>query len=326
VVGAGAFGTALALSCLRSGAAVTLFVRRQELADDLLRNRTNETYLKGIPLPEELHITGNLVDLETVDLILLAVPAQKTPEMIDWINPHLNPSIPLVICSKGIHLETRRLLSDVIQSMIPNRLSVLSGPSFALELAQNLPTAVMIASQDLEEARSIARFLRHDRLRCYATDDRIGVQVAGASKNVIAIASGIVEGKNLGHNAQAALLSRGLAEMMRLGVALGGRGETFMGLAGVGDLFLTGSSRMSRNYSLGIDIGKGKSLSEILGGRLTVTEGVATGAALYHLGKSFPGQRPYTPIIDAVYHLLYEGKGLEETIQDLLSRQSDREF
>lgn len=329
VVGSGAFGTALALSALRAQASVTLIARRPEFAYELKEIRINSRYLGDIFLPEALDITSDLSSLETADFALLATPAQKTLEVIENIKPALRGGTPLVLCAKGIHLEQQKLLSQVIVPVLPNPICVLSGPSFAIEVAKNLPTAVILAGPTIEQALPIAQALRHDRFRCYASDDMIGVQVGGAVKNVIAIASGIVYGKQLGQNAQAALLSRGLAEMTRIGMALGGDQQTFMGLAGVGDLILTGSSMTSRNYSLGAELGKGRSLEEILGSRASVTEGVATSAALYHLTQS---RNIYAPIINAVYHILHAPPAnlpngvLGTTIEALLSRQSDTEF
>lgn len=326
VVGAGAFGTALALSCLKTGARVSLLARRPEMAENLLRDRMNKRYLKNIPLPELLTISSNPEILAEADLILLATPAQSMIESITWLKPFLKIVTPLVICAKGLHLERQALLSDVVKSVISNPLAILSGPSFAIEMAQNLPVAVMIAAQTLGEATQISRLLRHDRFRCYATDDMAGVQVGGAVKNVIAIASGIVAGRLLGQSAQAALLSRGLAEITRIGCQMGGRQETFMGLAGVGDLILTGSSMLSRNYSLGFEIGTGRFLEDVLGERHGVTEGVSTSSAVYQMGKKASKERIYTPIIDAVYFLLHNRVSLEDTIDTLLSRQSDTEF
>ncbi len=326
IVGAGAFGTALALSCLRTGASVSLVARRPEIADELRGTRQNQRYLKNIQLPEALEISSDFEILGGADLILLATPTQSASDSVRRFIPYLSQSVPLVICAKGIHLENQTLLTDTIRPLISNPLAVLSGPSFASEMAQNLPVAVMLAAQTVEEATVISRQLRHDRFRCYATDDLVGVQVGGAIKNVIAIASGIVAGKELGQSAQAALLSRGLAEMMRIGQKLGGRRETLMGLSGVGDLILTGSSINSRNYSLGFHMGQGRSLEDILAGRAGVTEGFATCSAVYKLGKKSPTDTIYTPIIDAVYDLLHNKVSLEQTIETLLSRQSDMEF
>lgn len=326
VVGAGAFGTALALSSLKTGARVSLLARRPEMAENLSQNRMNQPYLKDVRFPDTLIISSNPETLQEADLILLATPAQSMEDSIAWLKPFFKTTTPLVICAKGIHLVRQALLSGVVRPLVSNPLAILSGPSFAIEMAQNLPVAVMIAAETLERAIQISHQLRHDNFRCYATEDMVGVQIGGAVKNVIAIASGIVAGRKLGQSAQAALLSRGLAEITRIGVSLGARRETFMGLAGVGDLILTGSSMTSRNYSLGYEIGMGRSLDEILSERIGVTEGIATSSAVYLMGKKSIEGKIYTPIIDAVYHLLHNKLSLEKTINTLLSRQSDTEF
>lgn len=323
VVGAGAFGTALSLSCLHTGAAVHLLTRSAEQATELTQSQHNHKYLDGIALPAELKITADPACLRTADLILLVTPAQKTIESLNAIKAHMAETTPLVLCAKGIHLEKKMLLSDVVRPLVANPIAVLSGPSFAIDMARNLPTAVMLAATTLDEAMQISHLLRHDRFRCYASQDMKGVQAGGALKNVIAIASGIVEGKALGENARAALLSRGLAEITRIGMVLGGQRETFMGLAGMGDLVLTGSSMTSRNYSLGVEIGKGKQFKDILAGRSSVTEGFATSSAVYHISKN---AKIHTPIVDAVYDLLHNDRNVNETIERLLSRQSDTEF
>ena len=323
VVGAGAFGTALALSSLKAGQKVTLYARRQEQVDALNLKRFNDRYLPDVPLPETLAITADLSVLKTADILLLAVPAQQTDQTIDDLKPFLRLSTPIVICAKGIHRGEKSLLSGIVRRRVANPVAVLSGPSFAEELARGMPTAVMIASQDIDVAESIAKTLRHGTLRCYASQDIIGVQAAGACKNVIAIASGIVDGLGMGCNARAALLSRGLAEMTRLGVVLGGDKDTFLGLAGVGDLFLTATSEKSRNYSFGLQLGQGQSTDEILSRRHSVTEGVVTTAAIYDIAKKL---NVYAPLTQAVYRVLHEHETIESVIVDVLSRQSEREF
>lgn len=323
VVGAGAFGTALAISAIQSGQNVTLFARRPDLVDALNLKRFNDRYLPDVPLPKNLVITYDFTVFQKADAILLAIPAQNMTDVLDDIGAYLTESTPLVICAKGIHRQEKMLLSEVVRQRVANPVAVLSGPSFADELARGKPTAVMIASPDLQLAETLARDLRHGTLRCYATSDIIGVQAAGASKNVIAIASGIIDGLGMGLNARAALLSRGLAEMTRLGVALGGESQTFMGLAGVGDLFLTATSEKSRNYSFGFYLGQGMTQKEILGRRHSVTEGVATAAAIYEISQKLD---IYAPLTAAIYRILHNNESIATVIQDILSRQSEREF
>ncbi len=323
VVGAGAFGTALALSSIHAGHHVTLYARRQEFVEALKLKRFNDRYLPDVALPEDLDITNDLGILKKADVILLAIPAQQTDQIIEGLKPFLKLSTVLVICSKGIHRGEKSLLSGIVRRRVANPVAVLSGPSFADELARGKPTAVMIASQDKDVAESLSMDLRHGTLRCYASQDIIGVQAAGASKNVIAIASGIVDGLGMGCNARAALLSRGLAEMTRLGVALGGEIETFLGLAGVGDLFLTATSEKSRNYSFGLQLGQGQTMKDILGRRHSVTEGIVTTAAIFEVAKKL---NVYMPLTQAMYRILHDQESINDVIVDVLSRQSEREF
>lgn len=337
VVGAGAFGTALALSMSRTKAQVSLITRSQEQATQLLQDQENRRYLAGVHLPEAIHVSASPEDLRHVDLILLATPAQAIASTLQSLPQYIPSSTPIVLCAKGIDLSQTRLLTDVARSVVANPLAVLSGPSFAKDVALGRPVALILAADFLGEATKLARLLRHDRFRCYASSDIIGVQIGGALKNVMAIASGIVEGRDLGQSAQAALLSRALAEISRVGVALGAKQETFMGLSGIGDLILTGSNMMSRNYSFGVELGKGRSMNDILGERVSVTEGVTTSSAIYLLVKQFAqknGDEPlHTPLIDSIYRLLHTqmpgqsaSDRLNETIEAILSRQSETEF
>jgi glycerol-3-phosphate dehydrogenase (NAD(P)+) len=323
VIGAGAFGTALALSCLKSGARVTLYARRPEFVVQLCSTRYNERYLPGIELPRNLGITDDLSCVRQADVILLATPAQKTDQVIADLKPHLRLKTPLIVCSKGMHRAQKSLLSGVVRRMVANPVAVLSGPSFADELAQGKPAGVMLASQDIELAESLARVLRHPALRCYSSEDIIGVQVAGATKNIIAIASGIVDGINMGFNSRAALLSRGLAEMTRIGVSLGGVAETFLGLAGMGDLILTATSEKSRNYSFGLELGRGRAIDDIFAERYQVTEGFVTTAAIFEMTQQLD---IYAPLTAAMNDILHKGIPIPQVIHDILSKQSEREL
>jgi glycerol-3-phosphate dehydrogenase (NAD(P)+) len=324
VVGTGAWGTALALSCLKAGNRVSLVARRPEFAEILQQTRRNERYLPGVTLPDTLTIHGNMAVVNEADLILLVTPAQATHDVCTQLRQiGLNPNIPIVLCAKGIDLQRHQLLTQTAQALLENSLAVLSGPSFADELGRNLPTAVTIAAATLDLAITIAQTLRHSRLRCYASDDLVGVQVGGALKNVLAIACGIVHGRQLGNNASAALMTRGLAEMRRFGLAMGGQSETFLGLSGVGDLILTGSSQQSRNFSLGFQLGQGKDLASILGERHNVTEGVYTAAAVYHMAEM---RHIHMPVCTGVYELLHQNGLVDDIIEKILSKQSDLEF
>ncbi|MBW8309567.1 MAG: NAD(P)-dependent glycerol-3-phosphate dehydrogenase [Candidatus Paracaedibacteraceae bacterium] len=323
VIGAGAFGTALALSCLKTGAQVTLYARRSDFVAHLQSSRQNDRYLPGVDLPSDLAITADLSCLKQADVVLLVTPAQKTDTVLMDLKPHLRSTTPLVICAKGMHREQKSLLSGIARRLIVNPMAVLSGPSFADELADSKPTAVMLACQDIDLAESLAQTLRHPTLRCYASEDIIGVQAAGAIKNVIAIASGIADGLTLGCNSRAALLSRGLAEMSRIGVRLGGKAETFLGLAGMGDLILTATSEKSRNYSFGLEIGRGRSIEDILATRYQVTEGFVTTAAVFEMTQQL---EIYAPLTAAMNDILHRRIPISQVIEDILSKQSEREF
>lgn len=323
VYGAGAWGTALALSAYRAGRNVILQPRRLEQAEELTNQRENITYLPGIPIPQEILVSVDRGILKDQDLILLVTPAQQVRETCQNLAPFLSKDTPLVLCSKGIDLQEKILLTQVVKKILQNPLAVLSGPSFADEVAQNLPTAVTIAADSLPLAKKIASALRHPFFRCYASDDPTGVQISGALKNVLAIGCGIVHGRRFGNNAAAAFITRGLAEMRRLGLKLGGKSETFLGLSAVGDLTLTCSSVQSRNMSLGKALGEGQSLSEILAQRSGVTEGIPTSAAVVSLAEKLAVS---LPICKAVYAVLHENRSIDQVVQDILSSQSDFEF
>lgn len=324
IYGSGAFGTALALSCLRAGQEVTLITRRQEGAVQLAQQRCNSQYLPGIPLPESLKITADLDVLKSSEMVLLATPAQSLFEVLAELKPFFNPQSPLVLCAKGIDRQHQMLLSDVAKQQVTNPIALLSGPSFAIEIAQDQPTAVMLAADSQELAIELSHALRQVNFRCYATDDVIGIQIAGAVKNVIAIASGIVYGRAFGFNTRAALLSRGLAEMCRLGLAMGAKQETFLGLAGTGDLILTGTSENSRNFRFGRIWGETLSRQHTfdqMAGK--VVEGFATAQVLKEMAARYQVRMP---ICQNVYDLLYTDQPLPAIIESLLSQQSDLEI
>lgn len=324
IYGSGSFGTALALSCLRAGQEVTLVTRQSEVALQLTEQRCNHRYLPEIILPDALNITANLDILKSSELILLATPAQSLFAVLGDLKPYLDPKCPLILCAKGIDRQHQMLLSDLAKQQVSNPIALLSGPSFAIEIAQDQPTAVMLAADSLELAIDLSKSLRHANFRCYATDDVIGVQVAGAVKNVIAIASGIVYGRLFGVNTRAALLSRGLAEMCRLGLAMGAKPETFLGLAGTGDLILTGTSELSRNFRFGKiwgeTLSREKTFEQMAG---KTVEGFATAEVLKDIAARYHIRMP---ICQNVYDLLYTDKPLQDIIESLLSRQSDLEI
>lgn len=323
VYGAGAFGTAMALSCERVGHQVFLLARDEEVADKIRMSRHNDKYLPDIYIPEPIQITADLAEINHCDLVIIATPAQSLFSTLEIVKPFAL-KIPLIICAKGIDKQRHVLLSDAAKQVVSNPLGFLSGPSFASEIAHNQPTAVMLAAESLDLAIALSQPLRHGAFRCYATDDLIGVQVAGAVKNVIAIVSGIVHGMSLGSNTRAALLSRGLAEMCRLGVAMGAKSETFLGLAGMGDLLLTGTSEQSRNFRFGKIWGETFSKDAAftaMQGR--VVEGVATADALQEMITKY---KVRMPICKSVYDLIYGKIDLNTVIETFLASQADVEI
>jgi len=317
IVGAGAWGTALALTAARAGSLVTLHTQSQEQADDLSRTRENQCYLPDIVIPDTIEITADQRVLTTAHALLIVIPTQRLDALCISLKSILPPSIPVVLCSKGIEVgRNNRLLSEITQAHLENPLLILSGPNLAREVAQNLPAATTLAGNK-NLSHKVATMLHHPYFRCYTSEDMIGVQVAGALKNVLSIACGIAHGMGLGRNAVAALLSRGLIEMRRLGLQLGALSDTFMGLAGVGDLSLTCSSELSRNFSLGIALGKGESLESILAKRVSVTEGIYTAKAVHELSSRLSNE---LPICEIVYQILYKNLHPTEALKQLATR------
>jgi glycerol-3-phosphate dehydrogenase (NAD(P)+) len=328
IIGAGSWGTALALTAHRAGQQVTLLPRRPDQSDSLNKTRVNAKYLPGIFLPSNLVVSSDLTLLMDADIVLQVTPVQTIRETCVMVKKYLPPHAPWVICAKGIvrGIEEKepQLLSEATQEILPNPIVILSGPSFADEVGLNLPTAVTIASENEAMAKFVASSLRHTQFRCYVSNDPIGVQVAGAVKNVLAIACGIVRGRGFGNNAVAALITRGLAEMRRLGLALGGKSDTFLGLSGVGDVTLTCSSEQSRNMRLGVSLGKeGANIIQILKDSPSLAEGVPTVAAILKLSQtlSIP-----MPLCGAVYAILYNHVSIDEVVEKILSQQSELEF
>lgn len=322
VIGAGAWGTALAILAQRAGRDVTLWPRRAEQADALRRTRENAAYLPGVPLDPALRIETDLARALDADAVLYAQPAQHFRGFCREAAP-LWKGAALVIAAKGIECETGALLNEIAaEALAAAPVVILSGPSFAAEAARGLPTAVALAGDRADLVEALMAALAHGAFRPYGSDDPIGVEVAGAVKNVLAIACGIVLGKGLGENARAALITRGLAEVTRLALAKGGRAETLMGLAGIGDLILTCTSLKSRNTSLGFDLGQGRPLVEILTSRRSIAEGVTTAAAVATLAARIGVEMP---IAGAVHRILTAPAAIDDEIRALLARPLRRE-
>jgi glycerol-3-phosphate dehydrogenase (NAD(P)+) len=318
VVGAGAWGTALAQLCARAGLGVTLWAREPTLASTIAETGRNDLYLPGVDLAPAIRATSDIAELASADLILATTPAQYMGGVLAALEPHLPAGAPVVLCAKGVEQGSLKLMTQVLAETLPQaRPAVLSGPSFAVEVARGLPTAVTLACPDAVLADALARALATPAFRPYLTDDLIGAEAGGAVKNVLAIACGVVEGRGLGRSAHAALITRGFAEMTRFGVALGGRAETLAGLCGLGDLVLTCSSPQSRNMSVGLALGRGETLAAALTGKRSVAEGVASAPAVRALGMRLGVEMP---ISEAVARIVAGEIGVERAIEDLLSR------
>lgn len=318
VIGGGAWGTALAQTLRLAGRDVIIWAREPETVEDINVRRVNSAFLPGIDLDPGLSATTRLADIAKCDAILVVAPAQHVRGVCGELAAHVRAGQPVINCAKGIEQSTGKLMGEVIAEVLPNvSAAVLSGPSFAVDVARGLPAALTIASGNEDFGRQLAQRLGYKHFRLYWSDDVVGVELGGAVKNVLAIAAGIVDGKDLGASAHAGLVTRGFAELRRFGQALGARPETLMGLSGLGDLVLTCGSQRSRNMSLGRALGQGHGLDEILGARRSVTEGVYTAAAVVRLARSL---RVEMPIAEGV-HAIVEGRlGVDEAIAALLAR------
>jgi glycerol-3-phosphate dehydrogenase (NAD(P)+) len=325
IIGGGAWGTALAITAVRAGRRVTLWAREPEVVEAIRGERQNPIFLPGYDIPETVRAETDLaVAVIEVDAIILAVPSQFLRSMGDALRGTLSPGTPIIICAKGIERGSGLLLAAVVAEALPGHpLAVLSGPTFAAEVAAGMPTAITVASQDVATdpqnslAAAVAVALGTPTFRPYVTDDVVGVEVGGAVKNVIAIASGIATGLGFGANTRAALITRGLAEIKQLSEALGGRSETVTGLSGMGDLTLTCSSEQSRNMRYGIGLAQGRSPAEIFGGRPVVVEGVENAQSVTDLARRLGLDMP---ICEAVRAVVAEGKPIAEAMADLLGR------
>ena len=318
VLGGGAWGTALAQAARQADHEVLLWARDPDLVARINATKENPRYLPGAKLDPALRATDDLAAAAARDILLLVVPAQHLRALAERLAPVLPAERPLVVCSKGIERGSGALMSEVLAEVLPSHpVAVLSGPTFAAEVARGLPCAVTLACAEQSIGRSLLNLLGSRRFRPYLSDDVTGVEVGGAVKNVIAIACGIVIGRGLGENARAALITRGLAEVVRLSRAKGGRPETSMGLSGLGDLTLTCCGPQSRNYSLGVALGEGRKLAEVLAERHSVAEGVHTAEAVTALAARLGVDMP---ICEAVQAVLGRGADLGETIAGLLAR------
>ncbi|MGB8332628.1 MAG: NAD(P)H-dependent glycerol-3-phosphate dehydrogenase [Polyangiales bacterium] len=322
VLGAGSWGTALAKLLADQGHSTRLWARRKAMAQAIQAERTNQAYLPGFRLPDALEATADLeYALDGTDLVVCVVPTHGLREVLRDAAPLLGTSAPIVSATKGVEMETLMLISEIFEDVLPEsrhrQLAYLGGPSFAKEVAAGLPTAVSVAGRHADVVAVAQRALNTDRFRVYSTDDVVGVELGGALKNVIAIAAGIGDGLGFGHNTRAGLITRGLAEISRLAIAKGANPLTLAGLCGMGDLVLTCTGDLSRNRNVGLQIGRGKSLDEILGSMQMVAEGVRTAKSAHELSERDGVDMPIT---GEVYAMLYEGKSPLKAVGDLMTR------
>jgi glycerol-3-phosphate dehydrogenase (NAD(P)+) len=318
VIGGGAWGTALAQVCARAGLETTLWAREADVIASINISHENTSFLAGIEIDRGIRATGDLADLAGSDLVLAVTPAQHLRATLSAFAPHARDGLQILLCAKGIEQGSLKLMTQVLAETIPHAApAVLSGPSFAGEVARGLPTAVTLACPDPGCAEDLAELIATPTFRPYFATDMIGAEAGGAVKNVLAIACGIVEGRGLGRSAHAALITRGFSELTRLAVALGGEAETVAGLCGLGDLVLTCSSPQSRNMSVGLALGRGQTLEGALEGKLSVAEGVASAPAVRQLARKLGVD---TPICEATAAILAGEVGVDEAIRGLLSR------
>ena len=318
MIGGGAWGTALAQTLRLAGRQVRLWVREAEVAAEINASHANSAFLPGVTLDPGLEATTELGDVAAQDVVLMVAPAQHVRSVAGALAPHLPAGKPVVLCAKGLEQATGKLLGQVLTETIPHATqAVLSGPSFAADVARGLPAALTLAIADEVLGQALATALGSRTLRIYWSSDTIGVQLGGAVKNVLAIAAGIVDGKGLGASAHAALVTRGFAELRRFGEALGARADTLMGLSGLGDLLLTCGSAQSRNMSLGRALGQGQTLASVLGSRRSVAEGVYTAAAVAKVARD---KGVDMPICQAVSAIVAGKLTVDAAIEALLSR------
>ena len=320
VIGAGAWGSALANVLGANGHAVELWAREPDVVDSVNGSRENRRFLPGVAVNAAVHATGSISDaLGDADVVIYVAPSHALREVAASGADCVHRDAVLVVASKGIERGTLSIMSDVVADTVPSRPVVaLSGPSFAAEVANGQPTAVVAASKDLESASRVQRALSSDVFRVYTHDDVVGVELGGALKNVMAVATGIAEGLGLGFNSRAALITRGLAEMTRLGIALGAKQSTFAGLAGLGDLVLTCTGALSRNRALGMELGKGSTLEQALEGKDTVAEGVLNTISARALAER---EGVDMPIVLAVHRILFEAQPARRAISELMKRE-----
>jgi glycerol-3-phosphate dehydrogenase (NAD(P)+) len=323
ILGAGSWGTALAVLWARCGKPITLWGHNAERVERLRVSRENADYLPGVALPESVQVTADLGDCADADVIVFVTPSKAVRDVARAVQPFVRREAILLSCTKGIEHGTGLRVSQIISQLLPNHtIAVLSGPNLAVEVSRNLPSAAVLGCGEPECAEALQQHLGSPRFRIYSSDEPVGIELGGALKNVFAIGAGISDGFGLGDNSKAALVTRSLAELVRLGTAMGGQVRTFYGLSGAGDLIATCFSQLSRNRRVGEQLGRGKTLHEITTATNMVAEGVPTTQSAYECARRLGID---TPIIDQMYGILYEGKRPGEALEELLARDQKAE-
>jgi glycerol-3-phosphate dehydrogenase (NAD(P)+) len=328
VVGGGSWGSAMAIHLSRLKIATNLWIREKDVYQEIISTGENKTFLPGIAFPPDVSAFHVLRDaLEDTGGLFIAVPSRFCRDIYAKICPFLASKPFIVSLTKGIEENSLKRMSEVMEEVFPSefhsRIAVLSGPSFAREVAESHPTAIVVGSKNPELAKEIQTLVSNLYFRAYSSDDMIGVELAGASKNVIAIATGISDGFGFGSNSMAGLVTRGLAEMTRLGLKLGARLETYAGLAGIGDLVLTCTGRLSRNRHVGYELGKGKILKDIVSGMKMIAEGISTTKSVRQLAQR---EKVELPICEQVFQIIYRRKDPKQALYDLMSRELKEEY
>ena len=322
VIGAGAWGTALS-NILAKNQNVILWAKEKNVCDHINKSRENKRFLPKIKLSKKINCTTEINDICDCDILFLVIPVQYLSSVLGKLKNSLDTKTIFVCCSKGLEMSSLKLPSQIVSSIFPkNKIAVISGPNFAAEIARGLPAATVVASKNEEVSKKIANLIKSPTLRPYLSSDIIGSQIAGALKNIYAIASGIVVGKKYGENAVASIISRSFAEIATVAKTMDAKKSTLAGLSGMGDLFLTCSSKESRNFSLGIDLAKGKTLNQIIQKKFSIAEGAFTVRALKKLADK---EKLDLPINEAVYRVLYRKKNIDSAIQELLNRPITKE-
>ncbi len=324
VIGAGSWGTTIAALLTEKGYDTIIWAKERAVAEQINNEKENKTYLPDLTLPDNLRATDNLFDaVASSRYIINAVPTQYIRSIFSRIQSFINSEAVVISASKGLELGTYKTPSMILREILGRRISVLSGPSFAKEVMAKMPTAVTLAAYDKKIGLMLQEIFNTNYFRVYTHDDIIGVEIGAALKNVIAIAAGISDGLGFGYNSRAALITRGISEISRLGVKMDAKEITFFGLSGIGDLILTCTSNLSRNYTVGFKLGKGKPLSEIISETSSIAEGVTTTQAAYELSVKYGVDMPIT---EQVFLTLYDKKSPNDSLRDLMNRSLKTEF